>query len=826
MQLLVEDIADGVVLLDADGGVLDTNAAAGRLFGETIPTGITVSMLTSRYNVSTLDGVPLLVDRLLDQQASRRDPVRGAEVTITRPDGTLRHLAVSVNPVVLAGGKPGFLLILHDISDRVHRDREASAFRILSQQLASAEHDLRAVYWTVVTHIAEITGATVVRLMLYDADARVLTRAAIHGGHDEQSSIALHDDSLEALAARTRLPVVVPDFKQYRPDNDATHGGSSGARDTGSAIAVPLIVHSELIGTLSYDLPEPHLFDDAEIAFLGTIATQSAVAIHNATLLQQRNRERVFLSEIIDHLPACLVVFKVVRDTVGSDARQRLDYRVTMLNALAANHLPVALASRIGSRRHGDSRPRIRRLAADEQSQKLLAWLDAAVSEAELVTAEEVFFRSYTTPPGQTGSLSSYWSGAIVPLKGANGQVSELVLLATDVTEQVATRRRVEELVQVAGSRAAEIEATVSAMTDAVTVCDATGRIRLANRASLDTYGVETLAELLRTPAFDERIHLRHTDGQQVQPEARPLARALAGETLQADFTLFHHGMGRDVHRRTNAAPVRDANGAIIGAVAVETDITSLIEVDRLKDEFFSMAAHELRTPLTAIKGYLQILSRQLAQADPLSTRALSILREQGDRMERLINELLDVARIESGQLEFRYRDVDLIALLKQLITEFSREAQGHTIELSTGPDEVIGRWDEDRLAQVFSNLLANAVKYSPDGGRIQVSVAWYGEPGDTITVAVADEGIGIPPEQIPRLFARYSRIGDGAHFRQSGLGLGLYISKQIIDSHGGSIRVQSDPGRGSTFTVSLPIRPKSAERGRTARHQTVSNRR
>lgn len=804
MNLLAENLSDGVLLLDETGMAIDCNAAAIRLFGEDIPLGVHVTELASRYNIRTSEGGPLPVERLPSMRALVGESVLGAELALTRADGRTAFVSVTANPVIVRGGRRGALIILNNITDRVRRDREATAFRTLSQQLASSELDVTAVYRTVVTRIAEITGATIVRLMLFDPDSGLLRRMDVGRGRPRKpETIELDSQELEALAARTRLPVVVPDFALYRQDD------SRRARTSGSAIAVPLIVRNELIGALSYDLPEPHPFDDAEIAFLGMIASQSAVAIYNATLFQQRSRERAFLADIIDHLPAGLVVFEVVNPPASLASRSVPDYRITMMNALAAQYLSPSLASRTGGTRRGVNGVSIRRISRDSQSRTLISWLDRAVAAGAIVTSEEVPFDGYA---GERGS-QHYWTGSVVPLRDSDGKVSELVLLASNVTEQVATRRRVEELVRIAGSRAAEIEATVSAMTDAVTVCDAIGRIRLANRAALDTYGVESLAELLRMDSIDERIHLRQTTGEPVLREDRPLVRALRGETLQADFTMFHHGMGRDVHRRASAAPVLDSSGDIIGAVTVETDITGLIEVDRLKDEFFSMAAHELRTPLTAIRGYTQMLEQRVDTTDPLTTKAIATLRNQGGRMERLINELLDVARIESGQLEFRYEEFDLVTLLERLVADAEHSTTTHTFTLQVSPARIVGRWDRDRLEQVFSNLLTNAVKYSPLGGRIDVVATWSGEAATPVTVDVSDQGIGIAPENLPRLFARYSRVSDGDHFRQSGLGLGLYITKQIVDSHGGAIEVHSAAGQGSTFTVTLPLKPRRRPR-------------
>jgi len=816
INLLVDNLSEGVILLDRQGRVVDTNEAADRLFGEPIPLGMDSIEFARHYRVATPDGSLVPPEREPGRRALAGETVRGQELSIERPDGRRAYVSISASPVV-DGELRGALLLLRDISERVRRDREAAAFQLLSQQLAGSELDINAVYKTIVSRISEITGAGVVRLLLYESETRTLHRVARHSSFplDLREPVVQNIDdepaTLDTLAARTHLPAVVPEFSVYAAGNELE---MARAQQVGSSIALPLLVRDDLVGTLSYDLPEPHTFDDAEIAFLGMVATQSAIAIHNATVFQQRSRERAFLADLIEHLPAGLIVFERIP---AVSQRARGDYRVSMMNMLAGTYLPPSLLQRAQGRRNGLVGLRIRRLATDERAERLLGWLDEAVESGQIVRGEEV----QAQPAALEGSDTSdpqgmrFWIGTIVPLRDRRGEVHEVVLLATNITEQVVTRRRIEELVRIAGTRAAELEATVSAMNDAVTVCDSEGTLRIVNRAALTTYGVESVAQLARMPIPCERIQLRHTNGTPVLPEERPLTRALAGETLQHDYTMFHHGLGRDIHRRTSAAPVLDASGTIIGAVAVETDITGLIEVDRLKDEFFSMAAHELRTPLTAMKGYVQILLRQLSPFDsdvePIIPRALATLRDQGDRMERLINELLDVARIDTGQLDLRFGAVELVGLVEQLVGETGRSTQRHTVTLTAEPRAIPGRWDRDRLAQVFANLLSNAVKYSPEGGTIEVSLRWDGDPAHTVAVAIRDQGVGIEPDAIPRLFARYSRVGSDSrnHYQISGLGVGLYITKQIVDAHNGTIHVASTPGHGSTFTVTLPMHPK-----------------
>ncbi|MBI3541923.1 MAG: HAMP domain-containing histidine kinase [Deltaproteobacteria bacterium] len=219
------------------------------------------------------------------------------------------------------------------------------------------------------------------------------------------------------------------------------------------------------------------------------------------------------------------------------------------------------------------------------------------------------------------------------------------------------------------------------------------------------------------------------------------------------------------------------------------------------RDEFFSIASHELRTPLTSLFLQLQLLDRELSSGSERVGKMLGISLQQARRLTGLIEELLDVTRIRLGKLELHYETCDLSQLVQETVTLLGPEAEraGSRVSLST-PEPAVGRFDRNRINQVITNLLINAIKYG-EGKPIELRVEVAGARG---TLIVADLGMGIAPEQQQRIFERFERAVSGTNI--SGLGLGLYITRQIIEAHGGSIHVSSEPGRGSTFRVELPL--------------------
>ena len=226
-------------------------------------------------------------------------------------------------------------------------------------------------------------------------------------------------------------------------------------------------------------------------------------------------------------------------------------------------------------------------------------------------------------------------------------------------------------------------------------------------------------------------------------------------------------------------------------------------DLSRLKDEFLSIASHELRTPVTSIKGYTQLAKMLIKEGDlNTSEEYLDIALDQIDRMSRLILELLDVSRIETGRLEIRREPIAWPQFVRDVVHRHHTAVSDRRFHVSVPHDGKLVTGDRDRLEQVLGNLLENAVKYSPDGSDVTVTVE---DRGDSLVTAVCDRGIGIPADELAQVFERFHRGRQVSSTNYGGLGLGLYITKQIIERHGGSIWVESKEGQGTTFYFSLP---------------------
>jgi PAS domain S-box-containing protein len=287
------------------------------------------------------------------------------------------------------------------------------------------------------------------------------------------------------------------------------------------------------------------------------------------------------------------------------------------------------------------------------------------------------------------------------------------------------------------------------------------------------------------------------------QEEVDILGKLRRGVRIQYYETVRVRKDGTKVAVSLSISPVRDSKGNIIGAAKIARDITERLELERRKDEFIGMASHELKTPITTLKGFIQLLRRKFEHRGlPEAVPTLTKMEAQVDRLTRLIDELLDVSKIQAGRVDYQEEPVDLAALLRETVELLQASSPTHSLLIRGTPQAWI-MGDKDRLSQMVTNLITNAIKYSPQANQVDLSLT---VSHTTVTLRVRDYGVGIPKAYQKNIFDRFYRVPD-RHQAISGLGLGLYITHEIVKRHGGEITVESEEGKGSTFVVSLPLK-------------------
>lgn len=335
-----------------------------------------------------------------------------------------------------------------------------------------------------------------------------------------------------------------------------------------------------------------------------------------------------------------------------------------------------------------------------------------------------------------------------------------------------------------------KLEAIVSGMVDAVIATDRHGKVILLNRAA------EELLRISRAQAVGRGIRDVLTDRRLIAmlEEATGAGQVTAEELPPA----FSSERVIEAH----CAPIAGDEDELIGAVAVLRDVTVLRHTERLRRELTANVSHELRTPLTSIKGFAETLLNGAMRDEAANRRFLTIIDSEADRLVKLVDDLLDLSKLETKGATLELGPVDLSQLVAHTLDKLRPMAEAANLTLSGNGPSVVVVADADRLEQVLTNLIDNAVKYSTPGGRIDIAIL---PSDDAVTVTVTDTGRGISVEALPYVFERFYRADRSRARGSGGTGLGLAIAKHIVEAHGGTIAVRSRLDEGTTFLVTLP---------------------
>jgi PAS domain S-box-containing protein len=395
-------------------------------------------------------------------------------------------------------------------------------------------------------------------------------------------------------------------------------------------------------------------------------------------------------------------------------------------------------------------------------------------------------------------------SASIGPIRDRQGQVVGVAISAHDDSHHVQVEEERAQLLAEVQEEAAELDSIIASAVVGLAIYNGRGEIVRTNPAAraILGYSDEELAEPIAVRMAG--LKMTRPDGTPIPVEETPPMRALRGETMQSFVVVIHRPSEREVWIAGTAGPILAPGGQVQGAVVTFVDITARRELEEQREDLLRAVSHDLRNPLTVVQTNAQLLLRTLDRRgeEGLERKQAEGILTSARRMNAMIQDLVDATRLEAGLLTVRPKPVELRPFVEELLRRQAGILDTERIHIADGQDLPAVLADPDRVERILVNLLANALKYSAPGSPVTVSL--YRRDGEVVT-AVSDLGPGIPPGELPRIFQRFYR-GRVTSVRGEGLGLGLHITKGLVEALGGRIWAESEVGVGSTFSFSLPV--------------------
>lgn len=577
-----------------------------------------------------------------------------------------------------------------------------------------------------------------------------------------------------------------------------------------SFLGAPLLDRNGRVrGGLLLGHREPNQFTQEDEALLVGLATQAAVALENARLYRTAQAQAQEMDAIFESIDDGIALV----DEQGNVQREngtarRLREAIEAGRATRRSEVPEEVRSLEALLRNS-----VAYVLISETEQATYVKMIDDTNE----TREYIVSTSQLLPPAQAPSQRSQATSS------ASNGISGSVVVWHDVTEahRLLIERRAHAETE---AHRLLLQTVIDELPSGVyLVRGHDARLVLANHAVAEVWGApwlqgQPMGEFLAANG----IRVFHFDGRPLALKEFATLRAVqTGEKVRHHQEIIRHQDGTTLPVLVNAVALDpqvlggsafNENGRELEplAIVVHQNVSALKEAERLKDEFIGIAAHELRTPLAVVKGFAQTLIVQTArgkgaQLADWQMEAVQDIDKATTRLVELTEDLLDVTRLQGGRLELHTEPTDLVALVQRVVARLQVTTQSHSLSISALSEHIVAQIDQRRIEQVLSNLMNNAIKYSPEGGDIEVSVRENLEARAAI-LSVRDHGIGIPAHQQVHIFGRFVRA-DNARVREiGGTGLGLYLCRELIERHRGRIWFESVEGQGSTFFVSLPL--------------------
>lgn len=389
-----------------------------------------------------------------------------------------------------------------------------------------------------------------------------------------------------------------------------------------------------------------------------------------------------------------------------------------------------------------------------------------------------------------------YFDFTYQPQKNIKGEIIGVADIATDVTKQAILNKKIKNSEK-------EFRELVDFMPHKITQADPDGQTMFCNKSWLDYTG-KSEKEFID----DSWVDMVHPDDKE-EAERQVYSSFEDGTDIDLEVRLLNKDNEYKWHL-SRATCIKDENGKITSWLSSSTEIQKLKEEEELKEGFLKLVSHELKTPVTSIKGYVQLLLSILSQESEAGNGAVKVkpylnrIETQVERLIRLISEMLDLSRIEQNELELKPEIFNINTHVEEIIDDLTYSNKEIQIKLENQFNcEVFA--DKDRIGQVIINFITNAYKYSPEDYRVDVKI--FQENEDFVAVSVIDHGIGIQQEEIQQIFKKFYRVPGNRDDTYAGFGIGLFLSNNIIERHNGKINVESEFGKGSQFTFTLPIK-------------------
>lgn len=833
--------AGAIYLLEHHGGLFRLVASSGPAssgvnspFRPEVPAGemeLWVTGETRPFTSRTGDGqVPVLMRApsmpgVSPEATLMAAPLRGTEgqfgIIVLLPNGKSnfgrRHLH-TLEPLIEAIQRSVEQAWLH-----TELKRATSDLSIINQltRSASASLNLDDVVSGVVESLQRAFSGHRIHLFIWDDNRRQFTLMA--KGHRQSVELLYHG----RLPGEEYASAVLAAGRPLETANIAGHGAAlpyvaSGGEVFAQFFGVPLVVGQSPVGVICLHGNSPIQISRREQELIKFAANQVAVALSNASLYDRIHRE---LSTKLAEISSLQLLARRLSARLDRDEVMRI-LTTELVTALEGAFCGVFLFSRGDDRaiaragawasgRGLPSAPPVAELhvARSTGLQRILSGSGPLLlgkgrdQEANDLAVEKLF----AIDPSQTAILllpvevRGQTLGVVVA--GGGWQwvdlpaATEKIRFCEAMVAQAATAVENAELFQALGQDKQRTQHVLESIADGVFTTDRAGRV-LSFNAAAEVIAGRSAQEAIGRPCRQVFPPVEEEPAPCVVEQV--ILQAIeSGTTMQAGPISCRSGVADrgDVQIAMSAAPLHGGDGGTIGTVVVFRDVTREVEVERLKSDLLSLVSHEVRSPLASVATAAHML--RLGVSETQAGRLLDLLESQSLRLGKFMDDVFSAAVLSDGLMRLKIEPVPLIPLLRHAVDTARATSDRHSFELVTRSREVVVLSDGNKLDIVLRNLLSNAINYSPEGGAITVEAR---KRGKEVVVSVQDEGIGIPSDQLERIFERFTRLDNSDARTVYGYGLGLYVTRGIVEQHGGKIWVESKLGKGSRFFFTVPL--------------------